>query len=257
MQVQVCTGKEAGADIMASVIISGATSAIASSVAREFAMKKYDVILLARNIDECKKIESDISIRYGVKASSYQFDAKDTVSHKDLMQKIRRENPQILGLFMAQGFMPPNDSVKISAEDIDAASKINFESIVSLSTAFYEGCKGYEFISAISSIAGIRGKKRNLVYNAAKSACITYLEGLRQSAMEKNISVTDIRPGFVDTRMTLGMKLPMKASPESVARTIVKGIKRRNKVIYAPFFWGYIMLIIRHLPGFIYDRLKF
>ena len=71
------------------------------------------------------------------------------------------------------------------------------------------------------------------------------------------IPVIAIRPGFVDTAMTYGREgLFLVATPERVAADILRAIRRRRANVYTPWFWRWIMLVIRLIPGPIFRRTK-
>ena len=115
-----------------------------------------------------------------------------------------------------------------------------------------EGC-----IVGLSSVAGDRGRQSNYAYGAAKAGLSTYLQGLRNRLHPAGVRVTTVKPGFVDTAMTFGMDgLFLVASPEYVGERIARLMETRAKVVYLPWFWRYIMWIIRCIPEFLFKRLK-
>jgi decaprenylphospho-beta-D-erythro-pentofuranosid-2-ulose 2-reductase len=67
-----------------------------------------------------------------------------------------------------------------------------------------------------------------------------------------------VKPGFVDTPMTAGITKggPLWATPDRIAVDIERAVAKGRRVVYTPWFWGMIMLIIRHLPWFVFRRLK-
>jgi len=113
-------------------------------------------------------------------------------------------------------------------------------------------------IAVISSVAGDRGRPSNYLYGSAKSAVSVFCSGLRARLFKSGVHVLTIKPGFVDTPMTQGLKLPklLLATPDRVARDIVRAIDKRKDTLYTPWFWRYIMLIIIHIPGVIFKRMK-
>ena len=111
-------------------------------------------------------------------------------------------------------------------------------------------------IAAISSPAGDRGRKKNYVYGAAKGALTLYMSGLRQRLHGSNVNVLTIKPGFVSTPMTEGLKLPLVAQPQVVARDIVEAIEKRRDELYTPFFWRYIMTVIKNIPEVVFKRMS-
>ncbi|MCS7011862.1 MAG: SDR family NAD(P)-dependent oxidoreductase, partial [Anaerolineales bacterium] len=118
--------------------------------------------------------------------------------------------------------------------------------------------QGYGIIVGISSVAGDRGRVKNPAYNASKAALTCYLEALRNRLTRQGIHVLTVKPGYVATEMTAGQKgLFLVASPEKVAADIARAIRRRKQTLYTPWFWALIMLIVRHIPSFIFRRLNF
>jgi short-subunit dehydrogenase len=113
-------------------------------------------------------------------------------------------------------------------------------------------------LAVISSVAGDRGRQSNYVYGAAKAAVTTFLGGLRQRLVKSGVAVLTIKPGFVDTPMTatIANKGALWAQPDRVAVGIVQAIDRRRNIVYLPWFWRWIMLVIRHIPEALFKHLK-
>ncbi|PID35291.1 MAG: short-chain dehydrogenase, partial [Rhodobacterales bacterium] len=106
-------------------------------------------------------------------------------------------------------------------------------------------------------VAGDRGRVGNYVYGAAKAGFATYLSGLRNRLTRAGGHVITVKPGFVDTSMTWGLDgMFLVASPEAVARDILKAVGKRRNVLYTPFFWRWIMLIIRLIPEPLFKKLS-
>jgi len=117
--------------------------------------------------------------------------------------------------------------------------------------------RGKGNITVISSVAGDRGRQSNYIYGSAKGALSVFLQGLRNRLAPRGVSVTTIKPGFIDTPMTADIKKgPLFASAELVGTRVYKAMKRGESVVYTPFFWRFIMLIIIHIPECIFKRLK-
>ena len=114
------------------------------------------------------------------------------------------------------------------------------------------------FIVGISSVAGDRGRKSNFIYGSAKAAFATYLSGLRNRLFNLNVHVLTVKPGFVETKMTEGLNLPVKltAKTEEVANDIFKAQQKGKNVIYTKWFWRYIMLIIKNIPEFYFKKMS-
>jgi short-subunit dehydrogenase len=113
------------------------------------------------------------------------------------------------------------------------------------------------FICAISSVAGDRGRQSNYLYGAAKAGLSTYLEGLRNRLFPAHVRVITVKPGFVDTRMTYGRPgLFLLASPERVGKGIFRAIVKGKAVVYVPWYWRFIMLMVQSIPEAVFKRLR-
>src|SRR5581483_7706462 len=92
-------------------------------------------------------------------------------------------------------------------------------------------------IAVISSVAGERGRGSNYVYGSAKTAVTAFTSGLRARLSKSGISVVTIKPGFVDTPMTAGIKKnALFAKPDAVGRRIYEAMLKGEDVVYVPRF---------------------
>jgi decaprenylphospho-beta-D-erythro-pentofuranosid-2-ulose 2-reductase len=113
------------------------------------------------------------------------------------------------------------------------------------------------FIIGISSVAGDRGRQSNYIYASAKGGFSIYLQGLRNRLFHAGVRVLTVKAGFVDTAMTYGMpNLFFVASPDYVGEQIVRALEKGRDVAYVPWFWRYIMLVLKLVPESIFKRLK-
>lgn len=117
---------------------------------------------------------------------------------------------------------------------------------------------GAGILCVLSSVAGERGRTPVVVYGAAKAGLTAYLEGLDHRHHREGLTVITVKPGFVKTSMTQGIDPPPFAGePDGVARDIVRAIDRRRPVVYTPWPWRWVMLLIRHLPRAVMRRVGF
>jgi short-subunit dehydrogenase len=120
--------------------------------------------------------------------------------------------------------------------------------------------QGAGWIVGIGSVAGDRGRASNATYGAAKAGLATFLSGLRQRVAKHGVHVLSVKPGFVHTAMTEGIvdpASPLVATPDHVARDVLRAIRRRRATLYTPWFWRWVMLVIRLLPERVFVRMKF
>ena len=111
---------------------------------------------------------------------------------------------------------------------------------------------------AFSSVAGDRGRKPVAIYGASKAGLSAYLEALDHKYESQGLTVVNVKPGFVKTSMTAGLKPPPFAGePDQVARDVLRAIEDKRPVVYTPAAWALVMLIIRWLPRFVMRRIGF
>lgn len=244
---------------MKNIVIVGATSAIAHSTARLFAEKKANFFLIARNEEKLNTVADDLKARGASEISSFVLDINDLEGQKLAIEQAISALGSLDLLLVAHGTLPDqercnSDTIYLLEEfHTNATSTMSF--LQQISTHFEQQNKGS--IAVITSVAGDRGRQSNYLYGAAKATISTYLSGLRNRLSKSNVQVLDIKPGFVDTPMTSDIKKgALWAQPEDIARGIEKALLKGSDVVYLPFFWRYIMLIIKNIPEFIFKKLS-
>jgi decaprenylphospho-beta-D-erythro-pentofuranosid-2-ulose 2-reductase len=243
------------------IAIFGATSDIAMAVARKYAEAGWRLVLVGRNADAMTTAQADLKVR-GAAAVTVQI--ADFVKLNTLPAVAEAAWSEFGGLdiaFLAYGTLPDQAASEADAATAEAALLANFTSPVLLLSEIarhFTTTRRRGVIAAISSVAGDRGRMSNHIYGAAKGGLQRYLEGLRHRLYIAGVAVLDIRPGFVSTKMTAHVPQggPLWATPEKVAADIVKAITARGAVLYTPWFWQGVMLIIRSVPRAIFHRTK-
>jgi decaprenylphospho-beta-D-erythro-pentofuranosid-2-ulose 2-reductase len=243
------------------IMIIGATSGIAEAVARRYAQVGTSFFLVARNEAKMQAMAADLIARGATAVRTYAWDAGATYSINDMLDAAWQALGNIDVALIAHGTLPDQ---KRSESDVSYALtefRINAESVLGclagLAQRFEPQGKGV--IAVIGSVAGDRGRASNYLYGAAKAAVDTYASGLRARLFRRGVHVLTIKPGFVATAMTAELNLQerMTVSPERVAKDIHRAILKRKDVLYTPWFWDWIMRIIRWIPTTIFKRLKF
>lgn len=237
----------------------GASSAIAQASARLFAESGDEIFLIARDADKLKVIANDLQSRGANKIGSAELDATDYQSHKAVIKQAIDTLGGIDVFLIAHGTLPDQKKTEQSQKLTRQELEINALSIIDLLTrmANYFEERGQGTIVVISSVAGDRGRQSNYVYGAAKGMLTIFLQGLRNRLFHSGVHVITIKPGFVDTPMTREFKKGfLWASPEKVAKDIQAAIKKKKDVVYTPWFWRYIMMIINAIPETLFKRLK-
>lgn len=244
---------------MSKVVIIGATSAIAAETARAFAQEGASLFLIGRNAEKLERLASDLRARNAADVHTATFDAHDLASHDKLMERASHALGAIDMALIAHGDLPNQPECEASWPATERSLAANFLSPIAFLTwlANYFQARKTGNITVISSVAGDRGRQSNYVYGAAKGGLTTFLQGLRNRLAHHGVSVTTIKPGFVDTPMTAHIKKgPLFASAETVGRRVHKAMVRGESVVYTPAFWRLIMLAILHIPECIFKKLK-
>lgn len=242
------------------VVILGATSAIARATAIELGQRGYGLILASRDVEENEAIASDVRVRTGATVSALPFEAEDTSSHAGFFTQCRDHfGEDIAGVVLCFGYLEDQTAAQRDFRIARRTIDVNYTGavlILELFAGYFEE-KRKGFICALSSVAGDRGRQSNYLYGSAKAGLTAYLEGLRNRLFKSGVSVTTVKPGFIDTKMTFGKpNLMLLAPAEKAAKDIVGATLKGKDVIYTPWFWRYIMLIIRHIPEMVFKRMK-
>lgn len=241
------------------VLVLGATSAIARGCAAAFAARGHALYLAGRNGEELKRLAADLQIRYGVRVETGRFDALAVKAHGKFIDQVIAVMGELTGVVSALGDLGDPDHDASDPLAVVHAIDVNFTGVASLLThcSNYLEQQGRGFIIGITSVAGDRGRQSNYPYGAAKGGLSLFLQGLRNRLYASGVRVVTIKPGFVDTAMTYGMPgLFLVADPQAVGRRIARAVEGRADVIYVPWFWRYILLIIRAIPEALFKRLK-
>jgi short-subunit dehydrogenase len=242
-------------------VIVGASSEIGRAVVRELAQAGGSFVVAGRDAEELEILAGDVRLRSGATVIAIPLDVIAVDRHAEFLDACVAALGSVDGIVVCQGFLADQDQ---ALEDWTLAEQmitVNYTSAVSLVNRFaaYMSSRGGGYICGISSVAGDRGRQSNFLYGSTKAAFSTYLDGLRNRLYRKGVAVITVKPGFVDTSMTWGMlnpRSPLVATPERVARDIARAIRKRKNVVYTPWFWAWIMLIIRLIPEPIFKRLS-
>ncbi len=244
---------------MANVLIIGATSAIAKATARLYAENRDSLFLVARDKDKLDLLANDLTARGAAQVATAILDVSDFAQHEAAISAVCEQLGTLDVVLIAHGTLPDQQQCQQDAGVTIDQVNLNGLSTLSLLTLLANQFErqGHGTIAVISSVAGDRGRQSNYVYGSAKALVSVFLQGLRNRLSKKGVNVLDIKPGFVDTPMTAAFpKGALWAKPEAVANDIKAAIDKGRHTLYTPFFWRYIMLIIRHIPEFIFRRLS-
>jgi len=228
---------------MTRVLVLGATSAIAQQLARAYAERGAALFLVARNEQRLSAVADDLRVR-GAQVQTAVADLGAA---------------PLEIVFLAYGVLGDARETERSAEAAEAVLRSNLLRPISLLTraaTLLEAQRG-GCIVALASVAGDRGRASNAVYGASKAGLAAFLSGLRNRLARSGVRVITVKPGLVDTPMTGHLsKNRLYTSPERVARDVIRAVDGRSDVVYTPWWWRWVMLVLRLIPEPVFKRLS-
>lgn len=238
---------------MKSAIIIGASSGIGRALAIALSLDGYRVGIVARRTDLLEQLRAELAGSCVIKTID--------VSLPDLAMPLVRELIDELGdvelFIISAGTGYDNAALEWEPERATIALNVlGFASMVNVAVAHLEA-RGSGHLVGISSLAALRGNGVAPGYNASKAFVSNYLQGMRYRfrKLKMPVVVTDVQPGFVDTRMAGGDRLFWVASPQKAARQIAAAIRRRKERVYVTRRWRLIAWLLRIVPDALYSRL--
>ncbi|MGF1498191.1 MAG: SDR family NAD(P)-dependent oxidoreductase [Elainellaceae cyanobacterium] len=239
------------------VLMVGATSAVAQAVARRLAQRGDRLFCLARNPDKMAAIGKSLGSAY---VGSYCFDFTETDQAQTAVELAIDHLGGIDLAFFAHGFLPDQSA---SEQDFQIARNTFETNLLSVIALLLPVCdqlvqQGRGKVGVITSVAGDRGRPRNYTYGAAKGALSLYLQGVRSRLWHSGVEIYTFKMGPVDTPMTVTHPKNFSFSTvDQVAEQMVKALEQRRYQVYVPGYWAWVMLAVRNMPEFLFQRLKF
>ena len=239
-------------------IVLGASSSMGRAFARKTASEGAHVVLAAREKDDLARTAADCTSRGAASATPIVFDARDPKTFAAIY-KAAKKNEGIINAAVFVGSMAPQKDVDADPNIGDFTIQDNFTGPANFLhglAPFMESRKGGTVLG-IGSVAGDRGRIGNYTYGSAKAGFHTYLSGLRNRLNRSGGHVVTVKPGFVDTAMTWGIEgMFLVASPDQIAEDLWKAHLTKKNTLYTPWFWCYIMAIIKSIPEPIFKKLS-
>lgn len=242
-----------------SIVLIGATSGIAQGVARIYAQRGWKIFLVARNADALSAMQSDLLARGAAKVESMVADLRDVSRHDDVVKGAQQFCETIGVVLIAHGILRNQQEIDYNADEMLQVFNVNATSSISLLHRFGVAMENKQSgtIAVISSVAGDRGRRSLYSYGSTKAAVSHFVAGMRGRYKPLGINVLDIKPGPVDTPMMAGRTQALVATVETVSKDIVSAIDNGKGVLYTPWYWRFIMRIVRMIPEPIFLKIKF
>jgi short-subunit dehydrogenase len=243
-------------------LIIGASSGMGAALARRLAREGYTLALIARRKDLLASLCTEINQTSGeIRAVPYVHDVRDYDSVPDLLRIIVSDLGGLDTVVYAAGVNFPPGPAGYNFDGDRRMLEVNligaFAWLNPVAALFQAAGRGQ--IVGLSSVAGDRGRVANPGYNTSKAGLATYLEALRNRLTRRGVNVLTVKPGFVETDMLKAAQgpTPFAIPAERAAADIYKAMRSRRQQIYTPWFWSWIMLVIRNIPSAIFRRMSF
>lgn len=243
------------------IVIIGATSAMATHCARIWVQREsVDITLVGRDLDKLERLAKDLRARNASSVVTVQLAGFVDASDIQVTIEAVTQQGNIDIALIAHGSLSDQSACETDLVRCQIELELNGISPVLYAEGFVKKMLSANqgTVAVIGSVAGDRGRKSNYVYGAAKGLVTRYMQGLQHRLANTSVRAVLIKPGPTDTPMTAalkdqGVKL---ASVESVAADIVTAIEKGKTVVYTPGKWWLIMMIIRHLPVFVFNKMN-
>jgi NAD(P)-dependent dehydrogenase (short-subunit alcohol dehydrogenase family) len=230
------------------------------ALARLMAERGDALFLLGRQADDLERSARDLEVRSGrgqVRWAVCDLERPDTFA--PALDAAVAELQALDVVVVTAGLFGTQDQLEANPTLLASVLNANFTAtILFCEEARKRLVQPRATLCVFSSVAGDRGRKPTVLYGATKAGLSGYLEGLDHRYRTSGLRVVCVKPGFVKTAMTSGLPPPPFAGePDAVARVVLRAIDRGSPVVYAPWIWGWIMLVVRLLPRFVMRRANF
>jgi decaprenylphospho-beta-D-erythro-pentofuranosid-2-ulose 2-reductase len=240
------------------IVLLGGTSEIGRAIVDELLSPATRTLVLAcRRPDEA---QPERFARDGLTIVVEHFDAAATETHDAFVRRIAADLGDLDVAIVAFGVLGSQADFDDDPQAAAHAVHINYTGAVvaCLALAGLMRRQGHGQIAVLSSVAGERGRADNYVYGSSKAGLDTFAQGLGDALAGTGVRVTVIRPGFVHSRMTRGMKsAPFAITPRVAGELAAAGIRQGRHTVWTPGILRYVFIVLRHLPRPIFRRLPF
>ncbi|MHB8671329.1 MAG: SDR family NAD(P)-dependent oxidoreductase [Acidimicrobiales bacterium] len=251
--------KDALGSVQSVLVLGGGSDIAAATVRRLVGEGARTVVLAAR--DAGNRLTGLAGELRSIGASTVDlvdFEADDTSSHRGLLEDIGARHGDLDLVLIAFGEL---GDPAVTREDPGAALALLRTNVLGTVSTVMESAahlrrQGHGTIVVLSSVAAERVRASNFPYGASKAAVDGFCQGLADHLEGSGVGILLVRPGFVRTKMTAGLRpAPFATTPEVVAEAVVEGLRRGAPVVWAPPRLRLVMSILRHLPRPLFRRL--
>jgi len=251
--------KDALGDVQ-SILVLGGTSEIGKAIAGKLvAQRQAKVVLAVRSLgDASDLVDSDLRQAGASHVTATEFDARNYAIHTDWVNNVFDVEGDFDVVIVAFGVLGDQELTEHDAAAALDVVETNFTATVAVGVPLVERMRkqGHGTIVFLSSVAGERVRRSNYTYGASKAGADGWFQGVAAALQGSGVHVMIVRPGFVHTKMTEGLKAaPLSVTADQVADAVVQGLKRRKDVVWVPGAMRYVMAVLRHMPTVVFRRL--
>lgn len=233
-------------------LVLGGNSDIALATVRALAATGLAKVVLAVRDPDALRVRLDADPLPVADVAIESWDALDVAGHAPLLDRAVAALGTIDLVLCAVGSLGHGAGITANPVSVDALVTSNFTGPASALTeaAHRLVARGSGAIVVLSSVAGLRARKSNYVYGSAKAGLDVFTQGLADAVAERGVQVHLIRPGFVTSKMTTGLKAaPFSTTPDVVAAAIVHALTRsRSQIVHVPRLLGPMFAALRATP---------
>jgi len=238
---------------MPNAIIFGATSGIGNQLIQHLIKDGYTIAITGRRQELLEQIKE----KYPNNISIYKHDVQDIETSIEVFNTIVLELKTVDLIIHSSGVGYENPELEWEKEqDTIQTNVLGATRIYDLVFNLFK-MQAYGHLAAISSIASLRGNRESPAYFASKAYQVNYLESLyfkTKEIKDNKVYITDIRPGFVDTKMALGDNIFWMSSLPKATRQIYKAIKRKKRRVYITRRWILIAWVLKIVPSWLIKK---
>ncbi len=249
-----------GVGVAQNVVLFGGTSEIGQAILHKVVKPGVSrLVLVSRDIDAANRVSQDlVGSHPDLDVHHVRYDASDAASMEHVVAEVADAIGDIDIAIIAQGLLNEGQDYYNTPSHLVDVVNVNLTGAMVLlySLSSRMRSQGYGKIVLLSSVAGERVRKGNPVYGATKAGIDGFALALDHELEGSGASILVVRPGFVTTKMTTGMKkVPFSTDPEHVAQIVEKAISSDKKIVWAPAPLHWMFLILKNLPIAIWRRL--
>lgn len=240
------------------VVFLGATKGMGRALARQMAAQGAEMVLLGRDLEDLRRSAADLEVHGARRVDVARCDLLDPASFAAAFDAASEALGHFDTVVVTAGLFGTQDELEADAARTERLLTANFTNTI----LFCEEARrrllasGGGTLCVFSSVAGDRPRKPIVLYGASKAGLSYYLDGLDHRFHDAGLRTVLVKPGFVRTGMTAGLKPPPFAGePDEVAGRVLRAIERGTPVVYAPGIWRWVMAVIRMLPRLVMRRI--